>query len=236
MSHILSCTGIRKQYRYATVPSVMLQERLLRWGKHRKQWEHTAVDGVSLAVQRGEWVGVYGPNGSGKTTLMKMLAGLLEVDEGSVSRAGSTACFFELGVGFHPERTAAENVYMHGLLHGLRPADIRSRIDDIIVYAGVESHRDLPLKCFSLGMQMRLGFAAASHIDADVYLFDEILAVGDEAFRAQCWNKLDAMRNGGAAAVIVSHEHGHLERLCHRIVYMERGRIVREHRVRPLGG
>ncbi len=232
MPHVISCTGIRKRYRYSTIPSVMLQERLLRWRRHRKMWEHTAVDGVSLTVNRGEWVGIYGPNGSGKTTLMKILAGLLEADEGTVERKGTSACFFELGVGFHPERTAAENIYMHGLLHGLPPAVIRSRIDEIIAYAGVQSHRDLPLKCFSLGMQMRLGFAAASHIDADMYLFDEILAVGDEEFRKQCWQKLDAMRESGASAIIVSHEHGHLERLCHRILYVEKGRIVREHRVR----
>jgi ABC-type polysaccharide/polyol phosphate transport system ATPase subunit len=133
-----------------------------------------------------------------------------------------------LGVGFHPERTAAENIYMHGLLHGLPPAVIRSRIDEIIAYAGVQSHRDLPLKCFSLGMQLRLGFAAAAHIDSEMYLFDEILAVGDHAFQLQCWKKLEGMKRAGKSAILVSHVLGDLERICDRILHVENGKIVRE--------
>lgn len=206
----------------------MLQDRILRWRKHRKQWTHEAVRDVSFSVERGEWIGIYGPNGSGKTTLLKMLAGLLPPDSGVVNRNASMTCFFELGVGFHPERTAAENVMMHGLLHGLTGTQIRRQTDEIIQFAGVETHRDLPLKCFSLGMQLRLGFAAAAHIDSEMYLFDEILAVGDHAFQLQCWKKLESMKHAGKSAILVSHVLGDLERICDRILHVENGTIIRE--------
>lgn len=231
MKTALSCTGVQKRFRHATVPTSMLQDRILRWRKYRKQWTHDAVRDVSLSVAPGEWIGVYGPNGSGKTTLLKILAGLLPPDSGTIERNGSMTCFFELGVGFHPERTATENVVMHGLLHGLTNSQIRRQADDIIRFAGVESHRDLPLKCFSLGMQLRLGFAAAAHIDSDLYLFDEILAVGDVAFQSQCWEKLHAMKSAGKSAILVSHGIKDLEKICDRILFIENGAIVREQSV-----
>ncbi|HRH93701.1 MAG TPA: ATP-binding cassette domain-containing protein [Candidatus Peribacteria bacterium] len=231
MKTALSCTGLQKRFRHATVPTSLLQDRILRWRKHRKQWTHDAVKDVSLSVAPGEWVGVYGPNGSGKTTLLKMLAGLLPPDAGTIRRDGSMTCFFELGVGFHPERTAAENVVMHGLLHGLSNGEIRRQTDDIIRFAGVESHRDLPIKCFSLGMQLRLGFAAAAHIDSDIYLFDEILAVGDVEFQDQCWERLHAMKGAGKSAILVSHGIEDLQKICDRILFIENGAIVREERV-----
>ncbi len=228
MKPVLACTGIRKRFRQATIPSSLLQDRLLKWRTQKRHWTHDALKDVSMAVRPGEWVGIYGPNGSGKTTLLRILAGLLPADGGTVVRNGDMACFFDLGVGFHPERTAAENIHMHGLLHGLSGAEIRRQTESIIRFAGVESHRDLPLKCYSMGMQLRLGFASATHIDADVYLFDEILAVGDREFRTRCWSKLEDMKRAGKTVLLVSHSMDDMERVCDRILFIENGAIVRE--------
>ena len=156
--HAVSCIGIGKRFTKYVVPSVMLQDRILRWRRHGKHWSHTALKDITLSIGKGEWVGLYGPNGSGKTTLLRILAGLMPPDSGTVSTTGKLSCFFELGVEFHPERSAVENIYLHGLIHGVEPKVILKQTDEIIQRAGVESHRDLPIKCYSTGMRMRLAF------------------------------------------------------------------------------
>ena len=143
---ILSCTGITKSYERSVIESVMLQERLLKWGLQRKRVIVHALQGISVALHRGEWLGIYGHNGSGKTTLLRILAGLLQADTGEVFQGGSMSCFFELGIGFHPERKAEENIYLHGLLQGFSRKDIRKMTDRIIEFAGIQSHVDLPIK------------------------------------------------------------------------------------------
>ena len=155
-----------------------MQDHLLLRTQRKSTWSIAAIDKVSLSVQRGEWVGLYGPNGCGKTTLLRLIAGVLEPDAGVIERRGTMSCVFTLGVGFHDERKADENLRMHGLLHGLSARQVRENTDRILAYAGVESHRELPLKCFSSGMRARLAFSAAVHIESDLYLFDEALAVG----------------------------------------------------------
>lgn len=225
---VLSCRGINKSFEQYVYPSVMLQDRILQWRKHRQRWSIDVLKDVSLSVRRGEWVGIYGPNGTGKTTLMRILAGLLPADAGTVERIGKVSCFFELGVGFHPERSAAENVYLHGLLHGLTPAEIRARTDEIIRFAGVESHRDLPMKCYSSGMNSRLAYAAASIIDADIYLFDEVFAVADREYQEKCRSHMRGLRARGKTALIVNHGLESLRQFCDRILHFENGRIVQE--------
>ncbi len=220
---MLSCTGISKTFRQHIYPSVMLQDHLLRWHTHRKAWSVTVLQDVSLTVKRGEWVGLYGPNGCGKTTLLRILAGLLPSESGTVERQGKLSCFFELSAGFHPEHSARENIYMHGLLHGLSSANIRTTMDTVIGFADLASHADIPLKYYSTGMAMRLGFAAATHLDADIYLFDEILAVGDKAFREKCAERFDWLREQGKTVLIVNHNLATLEKLCDRILLLEKG-------------
>lgn len=225
---VLSCKGISKSFEQFVYPSVMLQDRLLHWRRHRKRWSIDVLRDVSISIRRGEWVGIYGPNGTGKTTLLRILAGLLPADAGTVERSGKLSCFFELGVGFHPERSAAENIYLHGLLHGLSPAVIRARTDEIISFAGVELHRDLPIKCYSSGMNSRLAYAAASIIDADVYLFDEVFAVADQAYQKKCTEHMAGLRKQGKTALIVNHGLEGLRTYCDRILHFENGRIVKE--------
>jgi ABC-type polysaccharide/polyol phosphate transport system ATPase subunit len=141
---------------------------------------------------------------------------------------GTLSCFFELGVGFHPERSAVENVYLHGLLHGLSPAVIRARTDEIIRFAGVEAHRDVPMKCYSAGMNSRLAFAASSIVESDIYIFDEVMAVADEEYQRKCRAHMQSLKEAGKTAIIVSHSQLDLRFICDRIIFLEKGAILRE--------
>lgn len=226
--HILSCTGIHKHFEYPVVPTHLFQDRILRAHRHRERWRIHALNNVSLRVASGEWVGVYGPNGSGKTTLLRILGRLMEPESGTVDRNGRISCFFTLGVGFHPERLAGENIYFHGLLHGMSPQEIDAVRERIIDFAGVRSHIHLPLKCYSMGMQMRLAFAAMTHVDADVYLLDEVLAVGDTEFQKKCKASMRSMKAMGKSAVLVLHGEEDLQEFCDRIVYLDEGRVIGE--------
>jgi ABC-type polysaccharide/polyol phosphate transport system ATPase subunit len=225
---LLSAAGICKTFEAQTIPSAHLQDRIIRWRVYREHWSKDVLRNVSLTVQKGEWVGLYGYNGAGKTTLLRILAGLLPPDEGTVTRQGSMSCFFDLTAGFHPERTAPENIYLSGLLHGRGSADIRADIDEILAFAGVESHRDLPMKCYSSGMNLRVAFAAAALVDSDVYLLDEILAVGDKTFQQKCRAHLESMRRAGKTVLMVNHSLADLEHFCDRILFLEDGVITRE--------
>lgn len=223
---ILSCNGIHKRFEYPIVPTHLFQDRVLRSHGHKEKWHIHALKNISFAVAKGEWVGIHGPNGSGKTTLLKILGGLLNPDAGTVDRRGDISCFFTLGVGFHLERLASENIYFHGLLHGMTPSHILDCTDTIIDFAGVRSHAHLPLKCYSTGFQMRLAFAAMAHTDADVYLLDEVLAVGDARFQKKCKAYMHTMRQHGKSALLVLHDETILREFCHRIVRIDEGEII----------
>jgi ABC-type polysaccharide/polyol phosphate transport system ATPase subunit len=230
---VIHATGISKSYQRSVISSVLLQDRILKWRLQRKKVIVHALKDVSLTVKKGEWLGIYGHNGSGKTTLLRILAGLLQPDTGHVTRRGSLSCFFELGVGFHPERKAEENIYIHGLLQGYSRKEIQTITRDIIAFAGIESHIDLPLKCYSTGMQLRLAYAAAAQVDRDLYFFDEVFAVGDVAFQHLCMQQMLELRERGKTVLIVSHTYGNLTAFCDRIITMEHGVIHREESIDP---
>ncbi len=230
MRPAINVTGISKIYHERVVPLDCLQDRLLRWRRHRKVMVIRALQHVSLSVAPGEWLGLYGPNGSGKSTLLKIIAGLLRADGGSVEVHGTLSSFFELGIGFHPELHAYENVRLHALLQGFRTHELPDITRRIVDFSGLGEHAALPLKCYSTGMRLRLAFAAASQIDADIYLFDEVFAVGDAAFREQCLAFFDGLRKAGKTVILVSHALDGLQRFCNRILFLEHGKIVREER------
>jgi ABC-type polysaccharide/polyol phosphate transport system ATPase subunit len=185
-----------------------------------------ALRGVSLDVAPGSAVGLVGRNGSGKTTLLRLLSGIIKPTAGQVHVGGRVGSLLELGAGFHPELTGRENVYLQGSIHGLGRAAIREKLDEIVAFAELEEFVDLPVRTYSSGMYMRLGFAIASHIEADVLLLDEVFAVGDEAFQRRCFGKIFEFKQRGGTIVFVSHDAAAVERLCDRSVLLRQGTVA----------
>jgi len=206
----LSCRHVSKRYR-------------LR-GARGEFW---ALRDVTFEVQRGEALGIIGANGAGKSTLLKLLAGITAPTEGEIVFDGRLSALIEIGSGFHPELTGRENVYLSGSILGMRRREIASKFDRIVDFAGVRPFIDVPVKWYSSGMYVRLGFSIAAHLDPDILLIDEVLAVGDEAFQEQCLQRIGELRRAGTTAVFISHDLAAVQRTCDRVLLLEHGRIIR---------
>ncbi|HEY8409571.1 MAG TPA: ABC transporter ATP-binding protein [Gaiellaceae bacterium] len=185
-----------------------------------------ALRDVSFAVDPGSAIGLVGRNGSGKSTLLRLLSGIIKPTSGRVAVGGRVGALLELGAGFHPDLTGRENVYLQGSIHGLTRTTIREKFDEIVAFAGLEDAIDLPVRTYSSGMYMRLGFAIASHIEANVLLLDEVFAVGDEAFQRKCFGKIFEFKQRGGTIVFVSHDASAVERLCDRAVLLKDGLVA----------
>jgi ABC-type polysaccharide/polyol phosphate transport system ATPase subunit len=203
-----------------------LKERALHPFASRTFDELHALDDVTFDVAQGEFFGIVGRNGSGKSTLLKCLAGIYGVDSGSVVVNGRLSPFIELGVGFNPELTARDNVLINAIMLGLSRREARERFDEIIAFAELEEFVDLKLKNYSSGMSVRLGFAVAVQVDAEVLLVDEVLAVGDASFQQKCFEQFDRMKADGRTILYVTHDMASVERFCDRGLVLERGRVV----------
>jgi ABC-type polysaccharide/polyol phosphate transport system ATPase subunit len=186
----------------------------------------TALDGVSFEVPRGTTFGVIGENGSGKSTLLKLLAGITKPTRGRLQVEGRISALIELGAGFHPEISGRENVVINGIMLGLTRRQVEERFDDIVAFAEMEAFIDAPVKTYSSGMYARLGFAVAIHVDPEVLLIDEVLAVGDEAFTRKCLDKIGEFRRRGKTIVIVTHSLGLVEKMCDDILWLRHGRVA----------
>ena len=185
-----------------------------------------ALDRVSFELAKGETLGLVGPNGTGKSTVLKLIARILEPDAGRVLINGRVAALLELGAGFHPELTGRENVYLNGSLMGLGRSQMSGRLARITEFAELGPFMDMPVKHYSSGMYMRLGFATAIHVDADILLIDEVLAVGDQAFQNKCRERIAALRKSGMTIVLVSHSADSVRELCARALWLERGAVL----------
>jgi ABC-type polysaccharide/polyol phosphate transport system ATPase subunit len=204
-----------------------LKERALHPFRSRSFDTLQAVDDVSVEIAPGEFFGIVGRNGSGKSTLLKCLAGIYAVDEGELSINGRLSPFIELGVGFNAELTARDNVIINAIMLGLTRKEARDRFDSIIEFAELEEFVDLTLKNYSSGMSVRLGFSTAIHVDADILLVDEVLAVGDAAFQAKCFAEFERLKRGGKTILFVTHDMSAVERFCDRAMLLERGDVAR---------
>ncbi len=185
-----------------------------------------ALRNVSASIAPGEAVGLIGRNGSGKTTLLRLVAGIIKPTSGTVAVEGRVGSLLELGAGFHPEFTGRENVYLNGAILGLKREDIRRHMDEIVAFAELERFIDVPVRTYSSGMYMRLGFAVAAHLDVDVLLLDEVFAVGDEEFQRKCFGKIFEFKQRGGTIVFVSHDAAAVDRLCARAVLLRDGEVA----------
>ncbi|PWD52634.1 ABC transporter ATP-binding protein [Serinibacter arcticus] len=195
-------------------------------GRRAEADSFTALDGVDLEVREGETLALLGFNGSGKSTLLKCISGVLTPDEGTIGVRGRLAGLIEVGAGFHPDLTGRENVFLNGAILGMTEAQIRARFDEIVAFSEIEQFIDTEVKFYSSGMFLRLAFAVAVHTDPEVFLVDEILAVGDEPFQKKCITRIKELRDEGRTLVIVSHDLDMVAKLCSRAVLLEKGRLV----------
>jgi ABC-type polysaccharide/polyol phosphate transport system ATPase subunit len=204
-----------------------LKETILRrqLPPKRQLW---ALKGIDLEVEPGETFGIVGQNGSGKSTLLKLIAGVFAPSSGTIEVGGRVGSLIEIGAGFHPEFTGVENVYLSAAIHGLTRSYVDEHLEEIIGFAELEDFADVPVKTYSTGMYMRLGFSVAMNVQPDVLLLDEVLAVGDEAFQHKCFGKIWDFKRGGGTMVFVSHDPSAVERLCDRAVLLEQGQAVEQ--------
>lgn len=218
MSKSYRLWGRRSQF--ATLKSALLGRDL----KPSPEASVPALENVSFEVERGEAFGIIGRNGSGKSTLLKIISGILKPTTGSVSVQGRVAALIELGAGFHPEITGRENVYINAIMLGLSRREIDARLEKIIEFSGIREFIDQPVKTYSSGMYVRLGFAVAVHVDPEILLIDEVLSVGDEEFSAKCIAKIQEMKYRGVTLLFVTHQLDQVRNLCDRALWLDHGR------------
>jgi lipopolysaccharide transport system ATP-binding protein len=234
-SIVIRTEGLGKQYhvgereRYLALRDVLMRVvrsplKFFRPAQSELMW---AIRDISLQVEHGEVIGIIGRNGSGKTTLLKILSRITRPTTGSAEVYGSVRTLLEVGTGFHPELTGRENMYLSGAILGMGRREIERKFDTILAFSGVERFIDTPLKHYSTGMQMRLAFAVAAHLEPDILLVDEVLAVGDLEFQKKCLGKMEEVSGSGRTILFVSHQMNQIRRLCKRVLWLEGGEIYR---------
>jgi lipopolysaccharide transport system ATP-binding protein len=249
MSTIIKVEGLSKQYRLGLVGTATFKEDLHRWfarlqGKDDPFLKIGAVNdrtikddakfvwslqNINFDVQQGDVLGIIGRNGAGKSTLLKILSKVTAPTTGSVKVKGRIASLLEVGTGFHPELTGRENIYLNGAILGMRKIEIRRKLDEIIAFAGVEKYIDTPVKRYSSGMYVRLAFAVAAHLESEILIIDEVLAVGDTEFQQKCLGKMgEVSKSDGRTILFVSHNISAIRNLCQRAILLNNGKIEQD--------
>jgi ABC-type polysaccharide/polyol phosphate transport system ATPase subunit len=221
----ISADGVSRRFRVHARETRTIKDLVVARGRTGGE-DVWALRDVSAEIAPGEAVGLVGRNGSGKSTLLRVLAGIIKPTAGTVAVGGRIGSLLELGAGFHPDFSGRENVYLNGSIQGLRRAEIRARFDEIVAFAEIEHAIDRPVRTYSSGMAMRLGFAIAAFLQADVLLLDEVFAVGDENFQRKCFGVIAAFKNQGGTILFVSHDAQAVERLCERSILLSYGEKV----------
>ncbi len=198
----------------------------IKYARERKKNHWLAVDDVSFAVKKGESIGFIGPNGSGKSTILSLIAGVLKPDKGIIKVNGRVAPLLELGAGFHPELTGRENIVLNSILLGMTKKEALSKMDAIIEFSELHDFIDQPIRTYSSGMLARLGFSVAIHVEPEILLVDEILAVGDQNFQKKCIDKMLSFKKSGVTIVLVSHSLEHIHKICNRVAKIENGHLL----------
>jgi lipopolysaccharide transport system ATP-binding protein len=232
MRPILEVSNLSKSYRLAP-EATSLREAFSRiparlFSRHQASGAETfwALRDVSFEVSSGEAVGFIGRNGAGKTTLLKILSRVAEPTTGEVNIYGRTGSLLGIGIGFHPDFTGRENIFLNGVMLGMSRREVRHRFDEIAAFADLEKFLDTPVKYYSSGMYVRLAFAIAAHFEPEVLILDEVLAVGDARFQKKCFAKIEQIRQRGSTVILVSHDLWAIQRLCDRALLFEAGRLL----------
>ena len=213
---------IRREVQAASTQSLLGRLADLR-GRQRDFW---ALKKMSFQVQRGETLGIIGPNGAGKSTILKLLSKITAPTSGEITIVGKLSALIEVGSGFHPELTGRENVYLSGSILGMRRREITEKLNSIIEFSGVSEFIDVPVKRYSSGMYVRLGFSIAAHLQPDILLLDEVLAVGDAEFQSRCLQRISELKTGGTTILFISHDLNAVDFLCDRVLLLDQGKIV----------
>ena len=225
--YAIEVRDVHKKFKIYYDKGHTLKEKLL-FRKRNRSEERWVLRGIDFKVKKGEAIGLIGENGAGKSTMLKLMTRIIYPDQGSIIMRGRVSSLIELGAGFHPDMSGRENIYTNASIFGLTRKEIDARLYDIIAFSELEQFIDNPVRTYSSGMYMRLAFAVAINVDADILLIDEILAVGDAAFQAKCFNKLREIKASGTTIVIVSHSLGQIEQICDRSIWFKDGVIERE--------
>jgi lipopolysaccharide transport system ATP-binding protein len=243
VAHVLQIENLGKRYELPTTSAgeatsvqsyKRLSESLTNWvgnlfqrsAKLQKKEDFWALSNVSFSVQQGEVIGIIGRNGAGKSTLLKLLSRITEPTEGRIELNGRVASLLEVGTGFHPELTGRENIFLNGAILGMTRADIQAKFDQIVAFAEVEKFLDTPVKRYSSGMYVRLAFSVAAHLEPDILIIDEVLAVGDSAFQQKCLGRMSDVARSGRTILFVSHNLAAVRSLCSRVIYLQDGHLV----------
>jgi len=216
--YAIEVNNVCKDFKVYFDKGYTLKERLLFWKRNSHEVRHI-LKNVSFKVKKGEAIGLIGQNGAGKSTTLKLLSKIIYPNSGNIVMRGRVSCLIELGAGFHPDMSGRENIYTNAAIFGLRKEEIDERLNDIIAFSELEEFIDNPVRTYSSGMYMRLAFSVAINVDADILLIDEILAVGDAAFQAKCFNKLLEIKRKGTTIVIVSHSMDQIKQICDRAIW-----------------
>ncbi len=242
-STVIQVRDVHKRYRLGVTGRAMLADEISAfWAQLRGKGDPsisvggTAIDqrvgeyfwslrGLTFDVQEGEILGLIGHNGAGKSTLLKLLSRITPPTQGVIRMRGRISSLLEVGTGFHPELTGRENIFLNGSIMGMRRAEINSKLDEIIAFSGIEHHMDTPIKRYSIGMKIRLGFAVAAHLDPDILIVDEVLAVGDAEFQRKCLGSMRDVADSGRTVIFVSHSMPSVQSLCTRAIWLHKGRM-----------
>lgn len=223
----ISVENVEKSFKIYKDKGFTLKERILFFKSRNAYVKNNILKGISFDIEKGDILGIVGRNGSGKSTLLKLITKIIYPDSGNIKINGKVSSLIELGAGFHPDMTGRENIYINASIYGLTKKEIDSKLDTIIKFSELEEFIDSPIRTYSSGMYMRLAFAVAINVEAEILLIDEILSVGDANFQAKCFKKMQELKDSGITIVIVSHDLNTMKKLCNKVIWIESGKIKR---------
>lgn len=229
----ISVKNVYKRFKFVYDKPTTLKERLVFWNKTKINY-HEVLNNINIDIKKGETVALIGVNGSGKSTLLKLMTKIIYPTKGKIITKGKLTSLLELGAGFHPDFTGRENIYFNASIFGLTASEIDARVQDIIDFSELGEFIEAPVRTYSSGMYMRLAFAVAINVDAEILLIDEILAVGDQHFQEKCFAKLEELKKSDKTIVIVSHSLDAVKKLCSRGIWIDNGKVRKDGNIKEV--